>query len=229
MKEARPLLNGADEAPLFRGLKLGKGVARSPLDNIVKKAPPPPRLNAEEAAALTRLKGLLEFDDAMRAAVAAIESNDRSLDAELSTLVHGTSARNAYQEIIDQLTAHGKAIVKDAACQLAWKQLAPNEANDINLLVTNRGYTVIPTSEVPGLWKQARDAAIDAIQGRAKSEFKKLLYPEELVNWVGYATGLYNKAVQLTQGGDQRIIHPNGYVTHAFIYYAKACLAPPGG
>jgi hypothetical protein len=91
----------------------------------------------------------------------------------------------------------------------------------------HQGYQVTAVREVPGLWDMARKAAIDAIIGNAKAAYMKLFYPADLVDWFGYAQGLYDKAAELTKDGTQTIAYPGGTVTRAYYYYARLCLAPP--
>src|SRR5262249_14675724 len=111
----------------------GESAAVTHLQDLAKAAPK--ALNPDQATALERLQGLLKFYEAALATTNVADQRWGNVDQELRTLASTNTAANVKLSVVDHLAEHGKSIVHDAVCQLAWTQLAPNEHTQVNTLI----------------------------------------------------------------------------------------------
>jgi hypothetical protein len=243
--EVRGLLGGADEAAkwfpkaervaaeahggsAFKSLRLGDDTGRARVGQLAEQAPK--RLNPQQTQTLNELRALTAFyqsvDDAARAGPSRMAVAEATVERVARESYY--AGVQPYAEFEAWLIRQGKSILKDVACDLAWKYMNAGERVSIRQDAYANGYRRIPADEVPDVELLAPAAAVDAIKGKLISAFEKKYAPAQIVDWFNYAKGLYGKADEVVNDGTVTIPYPNGpTVTRAFIYYVKICLALP--
>jgi hypothetical protein len=237
--EAEGVINGGGKTvPGIRDLHAGgSSVSRSAVDDLLKGAPKTGS-DAKATKLIDELRVLANFDDKVKAVVAAADKEWHDVDDFLRSLVDANTAKVDPVDqptVADRLAKHGKSILNEAACDLAWQQMQSAEQKATNAQVTDLGYRGTMTNEMPDLGGlsvgDAQKAIVDAAWADIQSVINRLRYPAALnkaAAWYNYAKGLLEKATRITDGGTTRIAHlNNAYITNAYVYYARKCLAPP--
>jgi hypothetical protein len=230
------LRDAGEVAPELRGLKSPEHINQGTLDDLLKRLP---RSSGEVDDVAARLRVVAAYHTAVEAVVTKASVDQSLADLFLRTVAdEGTAAVQAADRptVADRLAAHGKTILTEAACDLAWKQLELNEKTTANQFVTQQGYTLV-FDEMPNFWRLGLDDAVRAINNAAWNDLRgilnRLVYPQlvlQAVAWVKYGNGIYDKASSFVQDGSVHIPYLNNtYVTRAYIYYVRTCLKPPGG
>jgi hypothetical protein len=195
-------------------------------DDLLSKAPDGDVRVAELA---TRLRTLRTFYALVGEAQATVYN--RWTVASTSVGETAVTALNGYnpgarEKIVEFLTDHGKAVLLDVGCDLAWSRMTSNEQTAVNQLYDN-GYRRVIGDEVAGVEKMLPQAVVDAIKGEASETYLKYFAPERFIDWLTYAADLYKKANELTADGKDTIPAPDGVITRALPYYVRLCMLPP--
>jgi hypothetical protein len=202
-------------------------VMRLRVRHLIEEAPT--TLTREETEALNDLWRIRNFYSNVADAVRDIDINWIVSKASVQKVATDALGANERPEWVDYLTGHGGLILKDVVCNLAWELMQPDEQRVIVGELYDKGFTRGFVSLIKDLASKTRDEAIQAIMAEAEASFVKLFVSASVVDWVFYATGLYDKGTEVTADGNEMIIYPNGAVsTRAMLYYAKLCLSPPG-
>jgi hypothetical protein len=213
----------------YQRLQFGDDAARSQARTLMDEAPEV-RPNTNEATALKQITALHNFYSSVDEAAAAITQRWQDADAAVVAVIDG-SVQPDYQlstKFRNYLIGKSKAVLKDVACDLAWKFMTAGERDTVNAELYDHGYTRTAKNEVDGVAGMTEKAAVEAIRNVVIAEAGRLFRLSGAVNWGLYAFGLYGKAKDMVQGADINIPHPSGPVTRAMVYYVKLCLAPPG-
>ncbi len=198
---------------------------RTQIDDLIRQAPRQP--TAAEAAALQRLQALRAFYIAVNAAALKADAWQASLGPTLLALTDRTARIQLANRARVHLMEHGTSIARDAACDLVWSVMRAVERQMVRNELGPAGYQRVGADEVAGLESMTRNAAVDAIASNARTAFLKLFVRADVVDWVAYADGIYEKSDEFTEAAGDLISHPDGSMTRAMVYYGRQCLAPP--
>lgn len=227
--DAKVFLSQADAAPRARGIELGGNKAVSSADDLLHRMPNAP--TAEEATLATRLRAIAAFDQTVANTVSITNTRlDTALSgvaADALVVTPASASPSLQTEITRHLTEHGKALLKDTACELTWSLMTTPEHDTVKTLVADNKWEPTNSNEVPGISEMAKEAATSTLTSAAQGAYLKLFTRADLVDWSFYSKGLYDKASKLIGDGAEPISHPDGTLTKAFIYYARVCLSPP--
>jgi len=219
---ARFLGSGADTPVLH----IGNGSESSDLRKLLGDAPKQP--TDSESDLLRQLNQRQAFDQAAE----RVYGTDRAAWDAIPNDTHSsarTSLRETVsQETFDKIVEKGTDLLKDTACESAWKMMVPSEQQDADGLM-NQGYTLTAPPNIPGMDVTVKESAVSAIEGALRNSVLGLIVPESALAWFDYATDIYDKASELTSNGRGLVLGgPGGTVsTNAMVFYVKLCMAPP--
>lgn len=200
--------------------------SRSKVSTLIDEAPKQ-SLTSEQSQALVSLRAMRDFYAAVDDAGSLAASRYVSAATAVPTIADESARVSLVPSAHDRLVEHGNDLLKDITCDVAWGMMKPDEQTTVTEQVTTNGYARSVPQEVPGLESMTRAAAISAIESAAQANFLKLFARADVVDWYLYATGLFDKAAEVTGDGSMVITAPDGSLTHALVYYAKLCLVPP--
>jgi hypothetical protein len=221
--DAAKVVDGA--GPGVNAIHLGDEAERTRINQLLRDAPKQP--TADEAATLSQLNALNDFESAVDSVDGAYRVRLSSADPAVPQVAQASLVAPVPREEFDFLVEQGRDILKDAACDLAWQLMQPDEQVAANGLYGS-GYTRAVPVTVDRLETMTREVAVDAIANAARNGFLKQFFPTDTVDWFSYAEGLYGKAADLTSDGGARIAYPgHGWVTRAMVYYVRTCMVPP--
>jgi hypothetical protein len=170
---------------------------------------------AEEAQAAVREAA------AARAALVAAEQIaadeavvlGRKASDEASIIVAANALPRQKSEFLADLEKATEDAVKSAACDLVTDRLLPSERSRAK-------------SGDDGVLASLTDL-VQAVQRLLLTTWSGL---EKAVNWIDWATSTQSAARRLADGiSSGSVVAPSGPTSRVYLYYAKACLAPPVG
>jgi hypothetical protein len=197
------------------------GLGRS-ADDLLRQAPRPELLTAQERAVLHQIVVLRDLRNLVDQVAATEDGFPREADAV-------AAATTRYSDVRAYLTESGTEILKDAACDAAFTLMTPGEQGTVDDSGQHR--------DVPDVIGGATRDAVVSFGER----FVAGLLPGKnvlvLVKWRQWGDGILGKVQAVRDGLGGSIELPSQipnqaatarYVTRAFVYYARTCLAPPG-
>lgn len=196
---------------------------RSSAEQVVRDAPPPPQLSAEQQAAVHELVVAAKFDSVL----GELDQQRDTLSSDGADVAAATTSDpRAQSSLADSATE----ILHDAACGTAFNVMTPQERTD---------------ADAAGESKAFDDALVDPASGAVLEFAERALAtavggPEAgvAIEWEQYTGGLAEKAQRfentLNGAGLLELPHNQGvnvppqFMTRAYAYYARECLQPPG-
>jgi hypothetical protein len=197
------------------------GLGRS-ADDLLRQAPRPELLTTPERAVLHQVVVLRDLRDL----VDQVAATEAGFPSEADAVAAATTR---YSDVRADLTKSGTEILKDAACDAAFGLMTPGEQGAVDDSGQHR--------DVPDVIGAAtRDAVVNYGE-----RFVAGLLPGRnvlvLVQWGQWGDGILGKVQAVRDGLGGSIELPSQvpnqaatapYVTRAFVYYVRTCLAPPG-